>query len=66
MSYIPCIDRVFPFMLAAWLPTRYASYLHWLRRMLERLGLDRTLAIWQEIYQRYDNELLFEYLGFGQ
>ena len=65
MSNLPCSKRVFPFRLAAWLPARYTSYLHWLSHLLERLGHDCTLSIWQNVCQDYDDELLLQILGVG-
>ncbi len=65
MNDIPPSKRVFPLRLASWLPTRYASYLHWLSHLLERLGHDCTLSVWQEVYQDYDDELLLQILGTG-
>jgi predicted hydrocarbon binding protein len=56
---------VFPLRLAAWLPTRYTSYLHWLHYLLERLGQDCTLSVWQDVYQGYDDELLLQILQTG-
>jgi hypothetical protein len=63
MSDTPGSKRVFPFRLASWLPTHYASYLHWLSHLLERLGHDCTLSIWQNVYQDYDDELLLQILS---
>ena len=65
MNDIPCAKRVFPFRLASWLPTRYASYLHWLSHLLERLGHDCTLSLWQDVCQDYDDELLLRILRTG-
>ena len=65
MHDIPCSKRVFPFRLAPWLPARYASYLHWLKHLLERLGHDCTLSIWQDVTQDYDATLLRQILGSG-
>ncbi len=62
---MPRTKKVFSLRLAAWLPTCYASYLRWLRRLLERLGHDRTLSLWQAVYQDYDDELLLQILGTG-
>lgn len=65
MNDIPCSKRVFPFRLASWLPTQYTSYLHWLSHLLERLGHDCTLSVWQSVYQDYDDELLLQILRAG-
>lgn len=58
-------QKVFPFRLAPWLPTLYAAYLHRLHHLLERLGRDCALAVWQEVAQRPEDDLLREILGTG-
>lgn len=58
-------QKVFPFRLASWLPMRYASYLHWLGHLLNRLGRERTLSIWQAVNEGYDDELLRQILRTG-
>lgn len=65
MNRSPCSKRVFPFRMASWLPARYETYLLWLSRMLERLGYERTLAIYREVYQNYEDELLLKILQSG-
>ncbi len=65
MNTLPCPQRVFPFRLAAWLPGCYASYLHWLRHLLERLGSECALATWREVPQGYDDTFLQQILGVG-
>ena len=65
MNDTPCSKRVFPLRLAGWLAACCASYLHWLRHLLERLGHDFTLAVWQDVYQDYDDELLLRILTTG-
>jgi hypothetical protein len=57
--------RVFPFKLSPWLRSHYGSSLHALRYLLERLGRDSTLAVWQAAYQDYDDELLRQILSTG-
>jgi hypothetical protein len=39
--------------------------LRWLRHLLERLGKDCTLSLWQDAYRDYDDELLLEILRTG-
>ena len=58
-------NRVFPFKLADWLPQRYDAYLRWLRHLLERLGPESALAVWQEVYQQADDALLLQILSLG-
>lgn len=65
MSATPCSQRVFPFRLASWLPTAYASYLRWLRYLLERLGHGCTLLVWEDACRDQDDELLLEILTTG-
>ena len=47
------------------MPRCYLVYLVWLRHLLERLGRDNTLSIWQGVYQDYDDEMLFNILRAG-
>ena len=65
MNDTPLSKRVFPFRLAFWLPSYYESYLRWLRHLLERLGHDATLAVWQDACQDDEDELLLRILGTG-
>ena len=65
MSDIPRPARVFPLRLTSWLPAIYASYLQWLRHLLERLGQDCTLSVWQSACEDHDDELLLQILGTG-
>ena len=65
MNDIPCSRRVFPLRLASWLPGWYASYLQRLSHLVERLGHDCALVVWQDVYQDYDDELLIRILTTG-
>jgi len=58
-------EKVFPFRMAAWLLGCYRSYLRWLRGLLERLGHDCTLSVWQEACQGAEDELLLHILSTG-
>ena len=49
---------LFPFRMAAWLPTCYRAYLRWLRGLLERLGHAAALASWEEACQAAEDGLL--------
>jgi hypothetical protein len=51
--------------LASWLPGRYASYLRWLSHLVDRLGVDRALALWQDVHSGYDSALLSSILAAG-
>jgi len=51
--------------LASWLPSCYTGYLHWLRHLLERLGRQGALSIWQDAYQSYDDGLTVQILSTG-
>lgn len=65
MTNMPLKKQEFPFKLASWLPTCYTIYLIWLRHLLERLGQDRTLSIWRDVRQDYDDGFLLQILGTG-
>jgi hypothetical protein len=62
---LSCSQRRFPLRLASWFPGRYASYLRWLSHLVDRLGADRVLALWQEVHEGYDDELLSSILATG-
>lgn len=65
MEYIPCKDRVFPLQLAPEYIEFYETYTHWLKHLLERLGREPTLKIWQTALKDYDDILLGEILSAG-
>lgn len=57
--------QVFPFRMAPWLPGCYRTYLLWLRGLLERLGYECTLAIWQGACQEAEDVCLRQILSTG-
>ncbi len=63
MEYIPCPKRLFPFRIN--FVTFYASYLRWLRHLIERLGYQNTLSIWKHTFAAYDDQLLMSILSSG-
>jgi len=63
MDYIPCPKRRFPFRIN--FVTFYASYLRWLRHLIERLGYQNTLSIWKGTFAEYDDQLLISILSSG-
>jgi hypothetical protein len=65
MDKAPQNNKVFPFKMAAWLPACTGNYLRWLRALLERLGCDGALSIWQEVCQMYEDALLTQILSIG-
>lgn len=65
MSYVPCRERTFPLLLADRFEVHYGTYLHWLRHFLERLGREPTLAVWEEAFGDYDEDLLLQILSSG-
>ena len=65
MEYIPCKDRVFPLQLAPEYGEFYETYIYWLKHLLERLGREPTLKIWQVAFNDYDDILLSDILSTG-
>jgi len=65
ISEQPNTHLVFPFKMTTWLPTCYASYLRWLRGLLERLGHAAALAAWEEACLVAEDGLLSQVLGSG-
>ena len=63
MSHVPCRERSFLLRLAEPFAVHYATYLHWLGHFLERLGRQPTLAVWEEAFGDYDEELLLRILS---
>jgi len=62
---LPCSMRTFPLILSSWLPASYSSYLQWLKHLLERLGKEYVLSLWQQVYQDIDDELVLQILSKG-
>ena len=65
MGEQPGNDKVFPFQMATWLQGCYAAYLRWLRGLLERLGREPALAVWEEAVAGEDDGLLSQILSGG-
>ena len=65
MNIIPCRERTFTLELVYDYEYHFGLYLRWLRHLLERLGRERTVALWEETFQDYDKELLTEILSAG-
>ena len=65
MEYIPCKDRVFPLQLAPEYGEFYETYIYWLKHLLERLGREPTLKIWQVAFEDFDDNLLSDILSTG-
>lgn len=65
MEYIPCRERTFPLWLASEYIEFYEFYMYWFRHLLERLGRQATLEIWQVALTNYDSRLLNEILSAG-
>ncbi len=65
MSYTPCCERTFPLRLGEEFEFHYYYYLSWLKHLLERLGRECTLAIWQQAFADFDAALLSNLLSEG-
>lgn len=65
MSYIPCRKRTFSLRLAPQYGYHFWYSLHWLRHLLERLGREPTLALYEDAFRGYDQELLVQILSSG-
>jgi hypothetical protein len=50
-------EREFTFDLSGWVVRIHATYLHWLRHLLQRLGREATLAVWQAANAEADDLL---------
>lgn len=58
-----CRDRVFPQRLGTLFKGQYKRYLQTLRKLVERLGYDNTMTIWQTAFKNYEDRLLAEILS---
>ncbi len=58
-----CRDRVFQQSLGALFKGRYKGYLQMLRKLVERLGHDNTMAIWESAFKNYEDRFLAEILS---
>jgi hypothetical protein len=65
MSYVPCSERTFELRLASEMEYHAWHYLNWLKHLLERLGREPALALWQDAFDTYDEELLLQILATG-
>lgn len=65
MSYAPCRHRRFPLRLDEEFEYHYYYYLSWLKHLLERLGRECTLAVWQQAFADFDAALLSDILSEG-
>ncbi|HSR33369.1 MAG TPA: L-2-amino-thiazoline-4-carboxylic acid hydrolase [Anaerolineae bacterium] len=65
MRTIPCRERRFPLWLASEFEYHHWYSLHWLKHLLERLGREHTLALWEDAFRAYDEELLVQILSTG-
>jgi len=65
MSYLPCRQRTFRLSLADRLGHQAHEYLLWLKTLLQRLGREPTLALWEETFRHYDETLVVRILSSG-
>jgi hypothetical protein len=63
MDSIPCPQRHFPFRIN--FVSFYATFLRWLRHLIERLSRQNTLSIWKNTFTDYDDQLLMRILSSG-
>jgi hypothetical protein len=65
MSYTPCRERTFTLPLADRFAYHYWYNLLWLKTLLERLGHEATLTLWNGTFHDYDETDLLEILASG-
>jgi hypothetical protein len=63
IDHIPCPKRRFPYRIS--FLTFYASYLRWLKHLMERLGDQSILLLWKETFTDYDDQILLNILSSG-
>ena len=65
MGSAPCRDRTFPLRLAPEFEYHYWYYSHWLKNLLERLGREHAIELWEGAFRDYDEALLVQILSEG-
>jgi hypothetical protein len=65
MNYVPCSERTFRTSLADAFANQARVYLVWLKTLLQRLGREPTLTLWEETFRHYDETLLVQILSLG-
>jgi len=65
MDHIPCRQRVFPLQMAPEFIRCYSDYVFWLKELLERLGREAALKVWNQAFSDTDDELLTAILASG-
>jgi hypothetical protein len=63
MNEIPCSQRTFPFKIN--LIELYPPYLRWLRHLIERLGLQNALSVWEGSFDGDVDTFLMQILSAG-
>lgn len=65
MNDIPCSERTYTLSLADRFGSQAHEYLVWLKTLLERLGREPALTLWEEAFADYDQALLVQILSSG-
>ncbi|MBW6473316.1 MAG: L-2-amino-thiazoline-4-carboxylic acid hydrolase [Anaerolineaceae bacterium] len=63
MSDIPCRQRTFPSKIN--ITTYYPHLLRWLKHLIERIGTQNALLVWEIAFQNYDDMLITNILSSG-
>ena len=65
MNYVPCSERTFRSSLADTFANQAREYLVWLKTLLQRLGREPALTLWEKTFRHYDETLLVQILSLG-
>lgn len=65
MNYLPCRKRKFKMLLAGAFAGSYKRYIHFLKHLLQRLGYEPTLILWEKSFNNYNDKLLRKILSTG-
>lgn len=65
MNTIPLQQRKFPLEFASLFLGNYECFLFYLKRLLQRLGREHALSLWQDTFKNYDDILLVQILTTG-
>jgi hypothetical protein len=65
MNYVPCSRRTFRLSLADRFGSQAREYFWWLNTLLQRLGREPALTLWEEAFRHYDETLVIQILSAG-
>lgn len=65
MNHLPCSERTYRLSLADRFGSQVHEYSVWLKTLLERLGREPAVTLWEETFHVYDEALVVQILSSG-